>query len=133
METAESNENRNKKSKIGFYVEYDWDFNLTHEIVYFLQQIVNEFEEGLIPYYQTRASYLLQETERQSEYVDDFPKNDRLCRMKDVAPEMYEWIKNFLHHAGITANNGVADECRLHGDVREAIALLARIDGKEEK
>ena len=65
--------------------------------------------------------------------LDYAPERDRLYRMRDAAPEMYEWIKNFLHHVGITANNGVADECRLHGDVREAIALLARIDGKEEK
>ena len=65
--------------------------------------------------------------------LDYAPERDRLYRMRDAAPELYEWIKNFLHHAGITANNGVADECRLHGDVREAIALLARIDGEEEQ
>ena len=120
METAE---NRNKKSKIGFYVEYDWDFNLTHEIVYFLQQIVNEFEEGLIPYYQTRASYLLQETERQSEYVDDFPKHDRLYRMKDVAPEMYEMLKEELIP---TSDYGGTPTFERERKVRE---LLNRIDG----
>ena len=41
------------------------DENLRDEIVFFLQQIANDFEHGLIPYYQARASYLLEEIERQ--------------------------------------------------------------------
>ena len=125
METTESNENRNKKSKIGFYVEYDWDFNLTHEIVYFLQLMANQFEERLIPYYRERAGYLLQEAERQSEYVDDFPKNDRLCRMKDVAPEMYEKLNTVfdLWDSGAIIDNT--------GTIRRAQELISRIDGEE--
>ena len=99
METAE---NRNKKSKIGFYVHYDWGFNLTHDIVSFLQQIANDFKHELIQYYKTRATELLEKAEKESDYVDDFPKHDRFLRMKDVAPEMYDGIADgtFLLEGG---------------------------------
>lgn len=64
-----------KQSKIGFYVDYDWDFNLTHEIVSFLELIAKSFERRLIPYYKTRASYLLERAKIQSKHVDDFSEN----------------------------------------------------------
>ena len=41
------------------------DEKLMLEIVFFLQQIANNFEDGLIPYYETRAGYLLERIERQ--------------------------------------------------------------------
>lgn len=54
------------------------------------------------------------------------------ARLIAASPEMYDWIKRFLRRIGVTANNGYVDECRVHGDIREILALLKRIDGEED-
>ena len=134
METAE---NRNKKSKIGFYVHYDWGFNLTHDIVSFLQQIANDFKHELIQYYKTRATELLEKAEKESDYVDDFPKHDRFLRMKDVAPEMYEMLDKLVEAIdSVDTVNGLFPFgiVKIRSElVKDAKTLLARIDGEEER
>ena len=122
--------NEEKQSKIGFYVDYNWDFNLTHEIVFFLEQIAKNIEHRLIPYYKTRASYLLERAEIQSKHVDDFSERDRLYRMRDASPEMYDELYEVLQ---FMKGNSRYESDEFANYARSIEELLARIDGKEKQ